>query len=25
MAFDAATSMAGGALGNRLQPQGPTG
>lgn len=25
MAFDAATSMVGGALGNRLQPQGPMG
>lgn len=25
MAFDAATSMAGGALGNRMQPQGPMG
>lgn len=25
MAFDAASSMAGGALGNRLQPQGPMG
>lgn len=25
MAFDAATSMAGGALGNKLQPQGPMG
>lgn len=25
MAFDAASSMAGGALGNKLQPQGPMG
>lgn len=25
LAFDAATSMAGGALGNKLQPQGPMG